>query len=65
MPVDEAPNYEDVNPGYNIAPGNIEPVYRAIPDVPDPGEGGSPDGGVEDNRGGERVKYVLEPMKWG
>lgn len=36
MPVDEAPGDGDVQPGYNIAPGHVEPVYRAIP-----GAGGS------------------------
>lgn len=55
MPVDEAPDDEDVQPGYNIAPGNVEPVYRAIP--------GSARGG--DGVGGEDLRYVLEAMKWG
>lgn len=74
MPVDELPDEEDVQQGYNIAPGNIEPVYRAIPGIP--GENGPPDnegdnqdgnsvqGRTQGNRS-EGVKYVLQAMKWG
>lgn len=51
MPVDEAPGDGDVQPGYNIAPGHVEPVYRAIP-----GAAGG---------GGAGVRYVLGAMKWG
>lgn len=54
MPVDEAPDDEHVQPGYNIAPGHMEPVYRAVP------------GAQGDARsGGEGMRYVLEAMKWG
>lgn len=57
MPVDEVPGDEDVQPGYNIAPGNVEPVYRAIP--------GGARGGGGDGGGSEDLRYVLGAMKWG
>lgn len=40
MPVEEAPDDDDVRQTYNFAPGNHGLVYRA--DVPDWGAGGSP-----------------------
>ena len=72
MPVDEAPEDEDVRQTHNFPPGGYGIVYRA--DVPDWGAGGghnrSQDNTEEgheaaDNETSEQVKYKLQAMKWG
>ncbi|KAL8948315.1 MAG: hypothetical protein Q9222_005485 [Ikaeria aurantiellina] len=78
MPVEDAPEDEDVRQTYNFAPGNHGLVYRA--NVPDWGAGGgqndraeataneeieggeSPVTGLEDPK---ETKYKLQAMKWG
>ena len=69
MPVDEAPDDEDVRQTYNFAPGNHGLVYRA--DVPDYGargrhgdttEDGAATNGVEEPK---ETRYKLQSMKWG
>ncbi|KAI4170308.1 MAG: hypothetical protein LQ343_005061 [Gyalolechia ehrenbergii] len=76
MPVEEAPEDDDVRQTYNFAPGNHGLVYRA--DVPDWGAGGN-HGGPRDNdretrdaeeRSGviedpKETRYKLQAMKWG
>ncbi|KAF8426958.1 hypothetical protein EV426DRAFT_427201 [Tirmania nivea] len=59
---------EGTRQSYNIAPGYIEPVYRAI--VPDDGEDPGPEGQGEDQGNekvpqGSKVAYILQGMKWG
>ena len=77
MPVENAPDDDDVRQTYNFAPGNHGLVYRA--DVPDYGAGGRPydgDQAPEDLRNGKQVgstqsddpmetRYKLQSMKWG
>ena len=78
MPVEDAPDDDDVRQTYNFAPGNYGLVYRA--DIPDHGMGEEPvvaeDGDAGDaNKGTEGVsahqeapketKYKLQAMKWG
>lgn len=78
MPVEEAPDDDDVRQTYNFAPGNHGLVYRA--DVPDHGAAGgqnsgegAPDGGIQDGEeenttrteDTKEVKYKLQAMKWG
>lgn len=79
MPVEDAPDDDDVRQTYNFAPGNHGLVYRA--DVPDYGAGGPPQEGGQDEEGGETNKeptgvtassgdpkdttYKLQSMKWG
>lgn len=77
MPVDDAPNDDDVRQTYNFAPGNHGLVYRA--DVPDYGAGRRRNEGnesTEGDRDGEEdvsttvedpkeTKYKLQAMKWG
>ncbi|KAL8825191.1 MAG: hypothetical protein Q9170_007890 [Blastenia crenularia] len=75
MPVDDAPDDEEVRQTYNFAPGNHGLVYRA--DVPDWGAGGrshgSGDGASEDVDEGhasepedpKETRYKLQAMKWG
>ncbi|KAL8896297.1 MAG: hypothetical protein Q9207_007773 [Kuettlingeria erythrocarpa] len=78
MPVEEAPEDDDVRQTYNFAPGNHGLIYRA--DVPDWGAGGrgrgtqdaadgpSQEGQGEQERGVEDAKepkYKLQAMKWG
>lgn len=78
MPVEDAPDDDDVRQTYNFAPGNHGLVYRA--DVPDHGasrgqnageeitDGGSEEGD-EDNASRiedlKETKYKLQAMKWG
>ncbi|KAI9684374.1 MAG: hypothetical protein M1829_002184 [Trizodia sp. TS-e1964] len=74
MPVEEAPEDEDVRQSYNVAPGYSELVYRA--DVPDLGPRTTalqtldgeqpvdqPDGPAVDIA--ITIKYKLQSMKWG
>ncbi|KAL8731027.1 MAG: hypothetical protein Q9166_003678 [cf. Caloplaca sp. 2 TL-2023] len=77
MPVEDAPEDDDVRQTYNFAPGNHGLVYRA--DVPDWGAGGrshgaqgTADQGAEhtEQDSGEmedpkETKYKLQAMKWG
>ena len=75
MPVDDAPEDDDVRQTYNFAPGNHGLVYRA--DVPDHGAGrrqdeiseDNLDQGVENDHAGlestKETRYKLQAMKWG
>lgn len=78
MPVEEAPDDDDVRQTYNFAPGSHGLVYRA--DVPDYGAGRPHDEGAghtvaDPAEGGEgnpprledpkETKYKLQAMKWG
>ncbi|KAL9123588.1 MAG: hypothetical protein Q9217_006994, partial [Psora testacea] len=77
MPVEDAPDDDDVRQTYNFAPGNHGLVYRA--DLPDWGAGNAPqdasqDGGAaEDPAPGKstqldaprETRYKLQSMKWG
>ncbi|KAL8635998.1 MAG: hypothetical protein Q9228_006560 [Teloschistes exilis] len=77
MPVEDAPEDEDVRQTYNFAPGSHGLVYRA--DVPDSGAGGSnhrgqgtaDEGNAEqieatgEAEGLKETKYKLQAMKWG
>ena len=77
MPVEDAPNDDDVRETYNFAPGNHGLVYRA--DVPDYGAGSrTHDDEQQDDNGSEKEKgtittlehpnetrYKLQAMKWG
>lgn len=74
MPVENAPDDDDVRQTYNFAPGNHGLVYRA--DVPDYGASGRPHDGdeaPEDLRNGKQTqsddptetRYKLQSMKWG
>ncbi|KAL8848072.1 MAG: hypothetical protein Q9221_006873 [Calogaya cf. arnoldii] len=77
MPVEDAPDDDQVRQTYNFAPGNHGLVYRA--DVPDSGAGGRGHGSGEaagqdnQNEGGEpseldtrkKTRYKLQAMKWG
>ncbi len=79
MPVEEAPDDDDVRQTYNFAPGNHGLVYRA--DLPDYGAGGRPhedaqgEEATEMNRGSgvttthledpKETRYKLQSMKWG
>ena len=79
MPVDDAPDDDDVRQTYNFAPGNHGLVYRV--DVPDYGAGGRPqdgahnedaDGtdkeltqGASQNEEPKEITYKLQAMKWG
>lgn len=47
---------------YNIAPGYIEPVYRAVMSQ---GEYQSGDKGNQITQAGDVVRYVVQGMKWG
>ncbi|KAL2826125.1 hypothetical protein BDW59DRAFT_67856 [Aspergillus cavernicola] len=75
MPVDEAPDGDEVRETYNFAPGNIGAIYRAdfdIPnrdaddhhenDAPDPTE---PAESSTDTDSGSTTHYKLQGMKWG
>jgi hypothetical protein len=76
MPVDEAPEDDEVRQRYNFAPGNFGLVYRA--DVPDYGAGQQKQQ-EDEEEGGEQAKepevqnleeqiatrYKLQSMKWG
>ncbi|MCJ1282749.1 hypothetical protein MMC26_002074 [Xylographa opegraphella] len=73
MPVDEAPEDDEVRESYNFAPGYHGLIYRA--DVPDYGAGprhGNPEHGEQteeeasmqpENQG--ETRYKLQAMKWG
>ena len=79
MPVDDAPDDDDVRQTYNFAPGNYGIVYRA--DVPDYGAGRGPheteSAPTEEANEQEPqlsqhttndqagTRYKLQPMKWG
>lgn len=77
MPVEEAPEDDDVRQSYNFAPGYHGLVYRA--DVPDHGAGArhhkhgdeAPDAeGAQDvpevtETGGKETRYKMQSMKWG
>ncbi|RPB21308.1 DUF159-domain-containing protein [Terfezia boudieri ATCC MYA-4762] len=70
LPLDSS-NEEDpegIRQSYNIAPGYIEPVYRAI--VPRDGDNPGPEDQDEDQGNekapqGNQVVYILQGMKWG
>ena len=77
MPVDDAPEDDEVRQTYNFAPGNHGLVYRA--DVPDRGAGGGShrrrESAGEGNQDEEEepddvepvkeTRYKLQAMKWG
>ncbi|KAL8787086.1 MAG: hypothetical protein Q9213_002428 [Squamulea squamosa] len=77
MPIEDAPEDDDVRQTYNFAPGSHGLVYRA--DVPDWGAGGKSHSGrqdVDDNEESreedsenieapKETKYKLQAMKWG
>ncbi|KAL8912776.1 MAG: hypothetical protein Q9172_007441 [Xanthocarpia lactea] len=77
MPVEDAPEDDEVRQTYNFAPGNHGLVYRA--DVPDRGAGGGShgrrEGAGESNQNQEEerddveplkeTRYKLQAMKWG
>lgn len=78
MPVEDAPDDDDVRQTYNFAPGNYGLVYRA--DVPDHGAGSRHDAGVQSTEHGStqgsgdqssavkdptETRYKLQAMKWG
>ncbi|KAL9104832.1 MAG: hypothetical protein Q9163_000280 [Psora crenata] len=77
MPVDDAPNDEDVRQTYNFAPGSHGLVYRA--DVPDRGaddareDYGLLSGSADERHTGKsaqldtpgEIRYILQSMKWG
>jgi hypothetical protein len=77
MPVEEAPEDDDVRQTYNFAPGSHGLVYRAdVPEygagrphdegaghtVDDPAESEETPSGLEDPK---ETKYKLQAMKWG
>ncbi|KAL3437859.1 hypothetical protein BDV09DRAFT_161123, partial [Aspergillus tetrazonus] len=73
MPVDEAPEDDDIRYTYNFAPGNIGAIYRA--DIPDHHNGAEPHPHQEQTESTEPassetdssppVHYKLQGMKWG
>lgn len=66
MPVEEAPNDDDVRQSYNFAPGYHGLVYRA--DGPDHGAHKDKEHETEENTKSERAtdtKYKLQSMQWG
>lgn len=74
MPVDDAPEDDELRETYNFAPGYHGLVYRA--DTPDYGHhGGGEQDRVEDgpneddkpnvSQDSKEVKYKLQAMKWG
>ncbi|KAI9760357.1 MAG: hypothetical protein M1835_000190 [Candelina submexicana] len=77
MPVEEAPDDDDVRQSYNVAPGYHELVYRA--DVPYYGAGGSRHSNENSEEGQseteghakqlvgdtKETRYKLQSMKWG
>lgn len=78
MPVDEAPEDDEVRETYNFAPGYHGLVYRA--DVPDYGAGhrerqnteATEDHDASDgpsqataDEGDKEIRYKLQAMKWG
>lgn len=68
MPVQEAPNDDDVRQTYNFAPGYHGLVYRAETSHPnDPQEKDKTSTGQEQSQvdGVQDVKYKLQAMQWG
>ena len=73
MPVEDAPEDEDVRQTYNFAPGSHGLVYRA--DVPDYGAGNRSQHQDEDEHQEDepcvqlddstKIKYKLQAMNWG
>lgn len=80
MPVEDAPDDDDVRQTYNFAPGYHGLVYRA--DVPDHGAGNRHHGASQGNEGPndqksmtenvpaaledpKETRYKLQSMKWG
>ena len=77
MPVEDAPDDEDVRQTYNFAPGNHGLIYRA--DVPDWGASNRSQEGAQDGDKGNdetpqesthpdvpgNTRYKLQTMKWG
>ena len=73
MPVDEAPNDDEVRQSYNFAPGYHGLVYRA--DVPDYGAGPRQTNPEHEQQTDEEstpqmenhseTRYKLQVMKWG
>lgn len=65
MPVEEAPNDDEVRQSYNFAPGYHGLVYRA--EGPDHGGQKKKDVKDEDQSKfeGQDVKYKLQSMQWG
>lgn len=75
MPVDDAPDDDDVRQTYNFAPGTFGLVYRA--DVPEYGSGpkrareevgeaaDAAEVEVEEATKDTRTRYKLQAMKWG
>ena len=77
MPVEEAPEDDEVRQSYNFAPGYHGLVYRA--DVPDYGAGqrhhkhgdevddaeGVQDASEQTATEGKATKYKMQAMKWG
>ena len=62
MPVEQAPEDDDVRQSYNFAPGYHGLIYRA--DVPDIKDETSQNADVEAHPS-EDVKYKLQAMQWG
>lgn len=66
MPVEEAPNDDDVRQSYNFAPGYHGLVYRA--EGPAHGTRKELDSQNEDQpkaEGTKEIKYKLQSMQWG
>lgn len=69
MPVDEAPEDDEVRETYNFAPGNIGAVYRAdVPEKEQHGESNeeqNADHEPTEDASKSHTKYKLQSMKWG
>ncbi|KAJ6083888.1 hypothetical protein N7486_010688 [Penicillium sp. IBT 16267x] len=69
MPVDEAPEDDEVRETYNFAPGNIGAVYRAdVPEKEQHGESSeeqNADHEPTEDASKSHTKYKLQSMKWG
>lgn len=69
MPVDEAPEDDEVRETYNFAPGNIGAVYRAdVPEKEQHDEASkeqNADHEPKEDPGKSQPKYKLQSMKWG
>ncbi|KAJ5777876.1 hypothetical protein N7520_001122 [Penicillium odoratum] len=64
MPVDEAPEDDEVRETFNFAPGNFGAIYRA--DVPEKEHEASEKGEHEAQEAAKgQTKYKLQSMKWG
>jgi hypothetical protein len=64
MPVEEAPNDDEVRQSYNFAPGYHGLVYRAEASDHD-GQKGKDVEGNKTKVEGQDVKYKLQSMQWG